>query len=237
MARTGVTREQVFETAEALLREGQNPTVVAVRTRLGGGSPNTITPLLAEWKALNETQQAQAMPAPPEPVQTVMRQVWGTAWLQAQAQLEGEREALGAARKEIAKEREAMLAEIARMDSEMERARERIRQGAEALDAERQAHERTRSEAREDRAIAEERLQANQRQERELQLLRNQVEKLRIEAATLTERAAHVEELRALVKTLQGQPGRGGEGAKATQRRKGTARKAPPRSEKPQEQA
>lgn len=35
--------------------------------------------------------------------------------------------------------------------------------------------------------------------------MRDQVEKLRIEAATLTERAAHVEELRVLVKTLQGQ--------------------------------
>ena len=34
MARPGVTREQVFETADALVREGQNPTVVAVRTRL-----------------------------------------------------------------------------------------------------------------------------------------------------------------------------------------------------------
>jgi hypothetical protein len=50
MAQAGVTREQVFETADALVREGQNPTVVAVRTRLGGGSPNTITPLLGEWK-------------------------------------------------------------------------------------------------------------------------------------------------------------------------------------------
>ena len=47
MARSGVTREQVFETADALVREGQNPTVVAVRTRLGGGSPNTITPLFS----------------------------------------------------------------------------------------------------------------------------------------------------------------------------------------------
>ena len=73
MARSGVTREQVFETADALVREGQNPTVVAVRTRLGGGSPNTITPLLAEWKALNETKQAEAMPAVPEPVEAVMR--------------------------------------------------------------------------------------------------------------------------------------------------------------------
>jgi len=66
MARSGVTREQVFETADALVREGQNPTVVAVRTRLGGGSPNTITPLLAEWKTLNETKQAAAMPQVPE---------------------------------------------------------------------------------------------------------------------------------------------------------------------------
>jgi len=44
MARAGVTREQVFETADALVREGQNPTVVAVRTRLGGGSPTPSTP-------------------------------------------------------------------------------------------------------------------------------------------------------------------------------------------------
>jgi Plasmid replication region DNA-binding N-term len=43
MPRAGITREQVFETADGLVREGQNPTVVSVRARLGGGSPNTIT--------------------------------------------------------------------------------------------------------------------------------------------------------------------------------------------------
>jgi len=235
MARAGVTREQVFETADALVREGQNPTVVAVRTRLGGGSPNTITPLLAEWKTLHETQQAQAMPPPPEPVEAVMRQVWGTAWQQAQAQLEGEREALSAARKEIAKEREAMLTEITRMDTEMEGARESIAKGSTALESERRAHDQTRSEAREARAIAAERLEANKRQDRELQVLRNQVEKLRIEVATLTERAAHVEELRVLVKTLQGQPGGAGEGAQPAQRRKSTTRKPVTGSEEPGE--
>jgi hypothetical protein len=235
MARSGVTREQVFETADALVREGQNPTVVSVRTRIGGGSPNTITPFLGEWKALHEHKQAASVPAPPEPVEAVLRQVWGTAWQEAQAQLEGEREALSSARKEIAKEREAMLAEITRMDAEMEAARESIAKGAEALEAERRAHDQTRSEAREAMAIAEERLQTNKRQEHELQVLRNQVEKLRIEAATLTERAAHAEELRVLVKTLQGQPGGAGEGAKPAQRRKGTAREAQPRSEEPGE--
>ncbi len=80
MARTGVTREQVFEAADALTREGQGPTVVSVRTRLGGGSPNTIAPLLAEWKSLQEGRQAAAMPGVPEPVEAVMRQVWGVAW-------------------------------------------------------------------------------------------------------------------------------------------------------------
>ena len=66
------------------MREGQNPTVVAVRSRLGGGSPNTITPLLSEWKTLREREQAASLPPVPEPVEAVMRQVWGTAWQQAQ---------------------------------------------------------------------------------------------------------------------------------------------------------
>lgn len=80
-----------------------------------------------------------------------------------------------------------MLAEIGRMDTEMETARESMRKGTDALEAERRAHDQTRSEARESRAIAEGRLKANKKRERELRVLRNQVEKLRIEVATLTE--------------------------------------------------
>ena len=188
MARSGVTREQVFETADALVREGQNPTVVAVRTRLGGGSPNTITPLLAEWKTLNETKQAASMPAVPEPVEAVMRQVWGAAWQEAQSQLEGEREALSTARKEIAKERAEMLAEIGRMDTEMEAAREGIAKGAEALEAERQAHERTKSDVREAQAIAAERTERIATQEKELQALRRQIEEASVQASARASR-------------------------------------------------
>jgi len=231
MARSGVTREQVFETADALVREGRNPTVVAVRTRLGGGSPNTITPLLAEWKALHETQQAQSMPPPPEPVETVMRQVWGAAWQQAQAQLQGEREALSAARQEIAKEREAMLAEISRMDAQLESAKEAIAKGTEALEAERRAHEQAASEAREVRALAEEREKRITAQDQELAALRGQIEALRIEAATLTERAAHVEELRAVLKISQERQSGGGEAAAKPK----TPARRRAKSEKPEE--
>jgi chromosome segregation ATPase len=208
MARSGVTREQVFETADALVREGQNPTVVAVRTRLGGGSPNTITPLLGEWKALHEAQKVQALPEVPSQIEALMRQIWGLAYRCAQDQLEGEREALAAARKEIEKERAAMLAEIERLDTELNAALEEVGQGRAALEEERQAHERAESAAREAKALAEEREKRISAQDRKLLELRATNEGLRIEAATLTERAAHVDELRAVLKTLQEQKGR-----------------------------
>jgi hypothetical protein len=218
MARAGVTREQIFETAEALAREGQSPTVVAVRTRLGGGSPNTIAPLLSEWRALNESRQAAGLPPAPEPVEAVLRQVWGVAWKEAQGQLETERAALGKLREEIAKERAEMLAEIARLDGELEAARESAREGREALEAERQAHEQTKSDARRAQAVADERdkrigaLETELRGEREARAAADQtLTALRVEAATLTERAAHVDELRQVLRSLQQQQGRGGE--------------------------
>jgi DNA repair exonuclease SbcCD ATPase subunit len=218
MARAGVTREQIFETAEALVRAGQSPTVVAVRTRLGGGSPNTIAPLLAEWRALNDSRQAAGLPAVPEPVEAVLRQVWGVAWKEAQGQLETERAALGKLREEMAKERAEMLAEIARLDGELEAARETVREGREALEAERQAHEQTRSDGRKAQAVADERdnriaaLEAELRGEREARAAADQaLTALRVEAATLAERAAHVEELRQVLRSLQGGKGRAGE--------------------------
>ncbi|WP_200335987.1 DNA-binding protein [Thiocystis violacea] len=191
MARSGVTREQVFETADALVREGQNPTVVAVRSRLGGGSPNTITPLLAEWKALHEHQQAASLPAIPEPVEAVLRQVWGVAWQAAQGQLAGEREALAQARKAIEQERAEMLAEIGKLDGELERTRESVQQGRAALEAERQAHEQTRSAARESQARAAERAERIASQDTALEDLRRQIESALQQSSRLETELAH----------------------------------------------
>src|ERR1700728_458899 len=39
----------VQRAADALLRQGRKPSVAAIREQLGGGSPNTITPLLAKY--------------------------------------------------------------------------------------------------------------------------------------------------------------------------------------------
>lgn len=45
----GVGREDVFEAADALIREGLRPTIERVRQKMGRGSPNTVSPLLDEW--------------------------------------------------------------------------------------------------------------------------------------------------------------------------------------------
>jgi len=62
MARPGVTFEQVAAVADAMIGEGQQPTIVAVRDRIGTGSPNTIHKHLTAWRAA----RPQATAAAPE---------------------------------------------------------------------------------------------------------------------------------------------------------------------------
>jgi hypothetical protein len=45
----GVSYGGVSQAADALLRAGERPTTRNVRVNIGGGSPNTIGPLLDEW--------------------------------------------------------------------------------------------------------------------------------------------------------------------------------------------
>jgi chromosome segregation ATPase len=169
MARSGLTREQVLETAEALLLEGQTPTVVGIRTRLGGGSTANITKWLGEWKDENELRRAETLPPMPAAVEGAMRQVWGAAWQGTQAQIAAEREALTKVRTELERERTEMLAEITRLDGELETARSEILQLREALDTERHEHEATRADVKEARAIASERKARIEQQAVELQ--------------------------------------------------------------------
>lgn len=68
MARQGITFEQVAAVADALAGEGQQPTIRAVREKLGDtGSPNTIHKHLTAWREARPVAAAAA-PAPAEPV-------------------------------------------------------------------------------------------------------------------------------------------------------------------------
>ncbi|MFS3137365.1 DNA-binding protein [Gluconacetobacter sacchari] len=50
MSETLISAETVAQAAESLVGRGEKPSVRKVRDELGGGSPNTILPLLNSWK-------------------------------------------------------------------------------------------------------------------------------------------------------------------------------------------
>lgn len=63
----GVSALDVQRAADALLRLGRKPSIAALREQLGGGSPNTLGPLLEKyWKSLGTR-----LPAGPEALERV----------------------------------------------------------------------------------------------------------------------------------------------------------------------
>lgn len=185
MGRPGITSAQVHEAADALLAEGLTPTVVSIRTRLGGGSPNNITKWLSQWREARNELESEGTPALPPSVETAMRGVWVAAWKAAKAHLEGEREALAKARQAIEQERAEMLTEINRLDDALDTTRAELQRIQDELAAERREHEGTRADVKEARAIASERKARIEQQAVELQEAQRQA----AEAAARASRA------------------------------------------------
>jgi Plasmid replication region DNA-binding N-term len=77
------SRTKVWEAADAiLLGSGERPTVEAVRQRLGGGSPNSVTAYLNEWyRELAERLSAADAPIEGVPVAALalLRDLWRVA--------------------------------------------------------------------------------------------------------------------------------------------------------------
>ena len=201
MARPGITRDQVFETADTLADEGIKPTVKVVRERIGG-SFSTITPHLALWKEARGENGVANAPDMPERVSAACRSLWSAAWTAGQDMLRAERDGLSAARRELDQERGELAREITDLES--------------ALDAalsERDTVTKTLKDAEAARRAAD---QENGN--------------LRVENARLAERVANTEkradELRAQVERLEGELARLA-GAKEPKKGPG-ARKAPP---------
>lgn len=72
----------VQRAADALLRQGRKPSVAAIREHLGGGSPNTITPLLAKyWEKLGSRlgDGPESLERVPEALARVTELLWRRA--------------------------------------------------------------------------------------------------------------------------------------------------------------
>jgi chromosome segregation ATPase len=136
-----ITKEKIWEAADALDAEGFPPTLAAVRKRLGGGSFTTISEAMQAWKA----KKAAGVPAPAEPLPAAVREqveaagaaIWKAAAALAAERLEADRAALAEVKSDLeqrASEAEAAAdeqdqraeraeAEAARLAAELEQAR------------------------------------------------------------------------------------------------------------------
>ena len=57
-----LTLEQVFQCADQLVLEGKNPTIAALRERLGSGSVTTIHKYLSQWKTQQQQKSLSSAP-------------------------------------------------------------------------------------------------------------------------------------------------------------------------------
>jgi chromosome segregation ATPase len=123
---TTITFETVSAAAAALVNEDQKPTLVNIRTALGGGSFSTISPLLKQWR---DSQAAVTAAAPmveaapdeiTEQVNGLAGHIWQAAMNLANARLVTEREALEQTRLSLEAERDeaAELADYVAADLE-----------------------------------------------------------------------------------------------------------------------
>ncbi len=162
MAR-GIQESDVWAAADALLLEGQRPTIERVRLKIGRGSPNTVQPLLDTWfrglGARITDPKVFAAPADvPDPVAQAAKHFWEVALATARKDFDEKlREGLDAAAANVEAEKEkATIAESAAFSAAAKatQSQKQLESVQAALDAERlnQAATAARAEAAEKRS-------------------------------------------------------------------------------------
>jgi chromosome segregation ATPase len=146
------TKEQVWAAADSLAAEGRNPTLAAVRERLGGGSYTDISAAMQVWKA---TQQASAAPIrEPAPTAVTDRlgelggEIWAVALELANGRLQAEREALEQARQEMEQARQEAADLADQLSADLEAVQAAARRQADQLAADAAEIERLWAESR-----------------------------------------------------------------------------------------
>ena len=112
MGRKGITYEQVAAAADALLGDGQEPSIRTVRVQLGDtGSANTIHRHLGTWNESRPVSVAPPAPSLPQPLVSAIAVEIERAAAQARAEVETRLVAALTEGKELAAAGEAVEAE------------------------------------------------------------------------------------------------------------------------------
>ncbi len=212
MARAIVTQAAVIEAANALAAAGEEPTIITVRERIGGGSYTTVKRYLEEWKVQRQITQQPTIEIPE--VITVkgaefVRSLWAAAIALADERVAQAREE---AQRQVAEARAALMgaeAAIGRLETEGEEQVQRLADQQRTIEQLRVDLDQARSAVSVAEARASEQEQRVGDLQRELDLAHQQVARLSDELsqarATALDHARMAGELAALQRQLHEQ--------------------------------
>ena len=138
----GVQTDEVWAAADAVLAQGERPTIERVRQQLGRGSPNTVGPMLDGWygslakrlvagPAENADGGAEENALPP-PVLRAVKALWARALQQSQ---EHAAQALAVAQAGVDAQAQALAAERDALAQDAQRLKDRTEALAAAMQA------------------------------------------------------------------------------------------------------
>lgn len=124
----GIQRQDVWDAADAVLLQGDKPTIERVRQYLGSGSPNTVGPHLDQWfrqlgKRISEPGAFATTHNVPDPVLQVAQHFWETALTQTRSDFDERlHEGLKASARAVEVEKERAELAVAAADEATARA-------------------------------------------------------------------------------------------------------------------
>jgi chromosome segregation ATPase len=113
-----VTKELVFKEANALAEVGEEPSIITIKDRIGGGSYTTVKRFLDQWKAEQAALEPRA--ALPEPLVTHGTELLQRVWAVAQKLVNQQISELRAEHEQDTKAIRAQLAQAEQMITRLE---------------------------------------------------------------------------------------------------------------------
>ena len=127
-----ISIDDVFSAADRLSESGQQPTLAAVRSALGGGSFTTISEAMKSWRAMQQAAAAPVREAAPAAVMERFHQlgtdVWAVAISMANDRLAKEREVFESAKAEAEQAQKEATEWADQLAAELESTRKRLEQ-------------------------------------------------------------------------------------------------------------
>lgn len=146
---SAITKEMVFEAANALAEAGLPTKVATVREKLGKGSYTTINEYMRVWREGQKPQEAPAKEVAPQAVTDRLlafgNEMWEAAVGMATETLKGEREALETMKSEMDEEQRETVAFADNLANELELLRAKNEELQGMMEIEKVSHEATRN--------------------------------------------------------------------------------------------